>query len=49
MEWIHILASVVLFSVGMACFIWIFLEETPWFARLLLLILSLSIFDVLFK
>lgn len=49
MELIHILASVILFSVGIACFIWIFLDETPWFARILLLIFSLSIFDVLFK
>lgn len=49
MEWIHIFASVILFSVGITCFIWIFLNETPWFTRLVLLILSLSIFDVLFK
>lgn len=49
MEWIHILASVILFSFGITCFIWIFLDESPWFTRLVLLILSLSIFDVLFK
>lgn len=49
MEWIHIFTHIILFCAGVTTFCSIFLEETPWFARLLLLILSLSIFDVLFK